>query len=260
MNQLKKLVFQLATSNPIDASKAMKIVNKYDFDEINLNCGCPSDRVSDNKMGAYLMSDVNLTKQIITAIKDNTDKKISVKHRIGIDGRLVLPNDEIITGYDKLENFVQSISELGIDKYIIHARIAILKGLSPSDNRKIPPLDYDMVYRLKKNNPNFKIELNGGIISMLEVKNHLQYVDSVMIGRQAYTEPMILNEMQLNYEQILEKLFHYVEKQKNPYHTMMHTLGLFHGTKYSKIWKNFASNTRLEPKEILEFIKLINND
>lgn len=255
----KKLVFQLATSNPIDAAKAIKIVDKYNYDEINLNCGCPSDRVSDNKMGAYLMSDINLTKQIITAVKDNTDKKITIKHRIGIDGRGILENDKIITGYDNLVEYVDEIHSLGINKFIIHARIAILKGLSPKDNRTIPPLDYEMVYKLKRNRPNLNIELNGGIISLDEVKNHLNNVDSVMIGRKAYNEPLILNELNVGYDEILEKLFHYVKKQNKPYHTMMHTLGLFHGTKYSKIWKNFAQNTKLIPEDILEFIKFINN-
>lgn len=251
-----KIVLQLATSSEELAKKAIQIANKYDYDEININAGCPSNRVSDNKMGAYLMSDIDKLCKIVDSIKSVTDKRITVKHRIGIDGKGILENDRKIVSYEELLYFVDRLYDIGVDKSIVHARIAILKGLSPSENRSIPPLDYDMVYRLKKDRPNMEIEINGGIKTLQEVENHLKYVDSVMIGRAVYDNPMLINYNNKTRLDILKDMLEYVKYMEGkPYHFIMHTMGLFYGTNYSKIWKNFASDTRIDYEKLKRFIE-----
>ncbi len=249
-----KIVLQLAASSLEYAKAASKIIKNYPYDEININAGCPSNRVSDNKMGAYLMSDVDTLCDIVKGVQDICKKPVTVKHRIGIDGTGILPNDKKIVTYEELLEFVDRLHEIGVSKNIIHARIAILKGLSPSENRSIPPIDYEMVYRLKKDRPKYNIEINGGIKTLDDVKKHLSIVDSVMIGRRAYDDPMLFNEG-YEREQILEKMILYLENEKGRiYHFTMHTLGLFYGTKYSKIWKNIASNSKVEINDIKEFL------
>ncbi len=257
-NEIEQAIaLQIATHNEDLARMAIEKANKYNYDSININAGCPSNRVSDNMMGAYLMSDTKLLKKIIMSIKEVTDKPITLKHRIGIDGKGILADDRLMDTYEALLDFVDEISECGVNDFTIHARIAILKGLSPHENRIIPPLDYDRVYRLKKDRPNLNIEINGGIKTLDEVENHLKYVDRVMIGRAAYDNPMLLNESNISRFEIIEKLIKYIENNKDakPYHITMHTLGLFYGTKYSKIWKNVAANTNVSSKELKEFLK-----
>ena len=147
------VALQIAASNPEDAYKAVKLADSYNYSEINLNCGCPSDRVSGNLMGASLMSNKNLVYEILMAMKEATNKPVTIKHRIGIDGTDVIQDNNakiIMNGYDDLLEFLNTISKAKPDRYTVHARSAILKGLSPKDNREIPPLDYEMVYKLKK--------------------------------------------------------------------------------------------------------------
>lgn len=251
------IVLQVATSSEEDMKKAMDEIVKYDYDEININAGCPSNRVSDNKMGAYLMSDVDLLCKIVEEIKNRTNKPVSVKHRIGIDGTGILENDRKIISYEELLYFIDRLSNKGINKFIIHSRIAILKGLTPDENRKIPALDYETVYRVKKDRPNLHIEINGGIKTLDEVKHHLNFVDSVMIGRAAYDNPMLLNVDNISYEEILKNIIQDV-KQLNgkPYHYLMHTLGLFYNTKYSKLWKNCVARTDVSEKNIENFLEM----
>ncbi|WP_068268473.1 tRNA dihydrouridine(20/20a) synthase DusA [Caviibacter abscessus] len=250
------LVLQIATSSEKDISLAMKKINKYDYSEIDVNAGCPSNRVSDNKMGAYLMSDIEFLCKIVREIKNNTDKPVTVKHRIGIDGTGILKNDKKIVSYEELLYFIDKLNEQGVNKFIIHSRIAILKGLTPDENRKIPKLDYGMVYKVKKDRPHLNIEINGGIKTMEEVHEHLKYVDSVMIGRAAYDNPMLLNVKQISYEQILEGIIRDISNLKGkPYHYLMHTLGLFYGTKYSKLWKNCVARTDVCEKNVQNFLK-----
>ena len=209
--------------------RACEYIKNFDYDEININAGCPSDRVSNYKMGAYLMSEPYLVKDMINVIKENTGKKVSVKHRIGIDGKGVLENDRIIDSYEELLDFVDIIKA---DKYIVHSRIAILKGLSPKENREIPPLDYNMVYNLKKDRPNLDIEINGGI----------KTIDDIKIKK---------------YEEILEDMFHYLESMNEKEHYFLrHTLGLFYNTRYSKIWKKYIGNSHVKKENVLEFLNL----
>lgn len=261
-----KIVLQIATNNVLEAIEAVKIADLYNYDEINLNLGCPSDRISDNKMGAYLMSELDLVKEIVKNIKKVTDKPITVKQRIGIDGSGILENDAKYEGIDYLSKFIQTLNEAGVNKFIIHARIAILKGLNPKENRSIPPLDYDMVYKIKKMFPHFNIEINGGIKTIEEIKNHLKNVDDVMIGRKIYDDPMFLldieehifnNKKNMTRKDILLKVIEQIKdfNEKEIHMYIMHTMGLFKGTKYSKKWKQICSNTKTNIIDIQDFIK-----
>lgn len=265
------IVLQLATNNKDEARRAIELSNKFNYDEININIGCPSDRISDNNMGAYLMSDVKLVKSIITEIKKVTDKPITVKHRIGIDGTGILENDAKYIGYDNLKNFIENLNEVGIEKFIVHARIAILKGLNPKQNRTIPPLDYDMVYNLKRDFPNLFIEINGGIKTIDDIKKHLNYVDSVMIGRALYDNPLLLldiekeiynNNINISRKDILEKMINFFEykkfDEKNIHRYIMHTHGLFLGIRGSNSWKRLCSNSKTNIQDIKNFIGEIN--
>ena len=171
------IVLQIAATNPKEAFEAVKRAEEYNYDEINLNVGCPSDRVSGNMMGAYLMAFPELVGDIVTAMKKATKKPISIKHRIGIDGKKVLPDSferTIIDKYEDMLNFVNVTEKAGVNKFIVHSRIAILAGLDPKQNREIPPLRHEEVYRLKKEKPNLHIEINGGIKTIEQIDEHLK--------------------------------------------------------------------------------------
>ena len=170
------------------------------------------------------MSDFDLLCKIVEEIKNRTNKPVNVKHRIGIDGTGILENDRKIISYEELLYFIDRLSDKGINKFIIHSRIAILKGLTPDENRKIPALDYETVYRVKKDRPNLHIEINGGVKTVEEIDEHLKHVDSVMLGREIYDNPMILTEFGKYYgseekinitrKEIIEKMIHYVENME----------------------------------------------
>ena len=266
------IVLQIAATNPEEAYKAVKIAEKYNYDEINLNVGCPSDRVSGNMMGAYLMAFPKEVANIVKAMKEATDKPISIKHRIGIDGKNILPASFELTLLDKYEdmvNFINITKETGVNKYIIHARIAILAGLDPKQNRSIPPLRYDEVYRAKKEYPDLHIEINGGIKNVKEIDEHLKYVDSVMLGREIYDNPMILTEFGKYYgkeinitrKEIIEKMIHYIEnmekQQLRPHLFLMHTHGLFHNIRGSKAWKRAINEPKADSRTLRELLKKI---
>lgn len=266
------IVLQIAATNPEEAYKAVKIAEKYNYDEINLNVGCPSDRVSGNMMGAYLMAFPKEVANIVKAMKEATGKPISIKHRIGIDGKNILPESfkrTLLDKYDDMVNFINITKETGINKYIIHARIAILAGLDPKQNRSIPPLRYDEVYRVKKEYPELHIEINGGIKSVKEIDEHLKYVDSVMLGREIYDNPMILTEFGKYYgkeinitrKEIIEKMIHYVEnmekQQLRPHLFLMHTHGLFHNIRGSKAWKRAINEPKADSRTLRELLKKI---
>ena len=266
------IVLQIAATNPKEAYQAVKIAEKYAYDEINLNVGCPSDRVSGNMMGAYLMAFPEEVANIVKAMKDATDKPISIKHRIGIDGKNILPDTferTLLDKYEDMMNFIHITEKSGVNKYIIHARIAILAGLDPKQNRSIPPLRYDEVYRVKKENPNLHIEINGGIKTVKEIDEHLKHVDSVMLGREIYDNPMILTEFGKYYgsegeinitrKGIIEKMIHYVEnmekKNLRPHLFLMHTHGLFHNVRGSKAWKRAINKTNANSETLKKLLK-----
>ncbi|MFA3798880.1 tRNA dihydrouridine(20/20a) synthase DusA [Leptotrichia hongkongensis] len=266
------IVLQIAATNPEEAYRAVKIAEKYNYDEINLNVGCPSDRVSGNMMGAYLMAFPKEVANIVKAMKEATDKPVSIKHRIGIDGKNILPASferTLLDKYEDMVNFINTTKEIGVNKYIIHARIAILAGLDPKQNRSIPPLRYDEVYRVKKEYPELHIEINGGIKTVKEIDEHLKYVDSVMLGREIYDNPMILTEFGKYYgkdinitrKEIIEKMIHYVEnmekQQLRPHLFLMHTHGLFHNIRGSKAWKRAINEPKADSRTLRELLKKI---
>ncbi len=269
------IVLQIAATNKEEARKAVKLAEKYNYDEINLNIGCPSDRISGNMMGAYLMAYPEIVAEIVSEMKKETKKDISIKHRIGIDGSGVLPDDygrTLIDKYEDMINFVNITENVGVEKYIVHARIAILAGLDPKQNREIPPLRYDEVYRLKKEKPHLSIEINGGIKTINQIDEHLTYVDSVMLGREIYNNPMIITEFGKYYNkniditryEIVGKMISYVEKmEKNnqrPHLFLMHTHGLFHGIKGNKYWKRSINNSKADSNTLKSLLKEIKKD
>jgi len=253
------IVLQISASNKKEAYEAVKIAEEYNYDEINLNVGCPSDRVSGNAMGAYLMAFPELVAEIVHEMKKATKKPVSIKHRIGIDGKGVLPDcfdRTLLDRYEDMLNFINITEQAGVNKYIIHARIAILAGLDPKENREIPPLRYDEVYKIKKEKPHLHIEINGGIKTVAAIDEHLKNVDSVMLGREIYDNPMILSEFDKYYgkeinitrKEIMEKMLSYVEKMEEngnrPHLFLLHTHGLFHGVKGSKYWKREINDSK----------------
>ena len=269
------VALQIAASNPEDAYKAIKLAEDYNYTEINLNCGCPSDRVSGNLMGAALMSSKDLVYEILCAMKEATKKPITIKHRIGIDGTGVLEDTNskiIMSGYDDLLEFLDTISKARPDRYTIHARSAILKGLSPKDNREIPPLDYDMVYRLKKEFNYLNIEINGGFKTIDSIKDALTKVDGVMIGRSAYEDCYLLANFYKLYEGFEDKkpisrgeaikayipyIIEELEKG-NSVHSLVSPLhSLFQGEKGSKRYKQLLSSSNVKKETILDVLNNI---
>ena len=268
------IILQIAATNPKEVYEAIKIAEKYNYDEINLNVGCPSDRVSGNMMGAYLMAFPEEVADIVRAMKDATSKPISIKHRIGIDGKNILPHSferTLLDKYEDMMDFINITRKAGVNKYIIHARIAILAGLDPKQNRTIPPLRYDEVYRVKNENPDLHVEINGGIKTIEEIDNHLKYVDSVMLGREIYDNPMILTEFGKYYgkeinitrKEIIEKMIYYVENMEKqslrPHLFLMHTHGLFHNVRGSKAWKRAINEPKANSETLRELLKGIEN-
>ncbi|WP_432661925.1 tRNA dihydrouridine(20/20a) synthase DusA [Wukongibacter baidiensis] len=255
----KPLALQIAGSDPKEVYEAVKIAEDWDYDEINLNVGCPSDKVSGHCMGAVLMAYPELVAEMVSSIRKATKKPITVKHRIGIDGKNILPlsfNKTLFDRYEDMENFIKIVSKAGVDRFTIHARIAILAGLNPKENREIPPLRYEDVYKLKKNYRDLNIEINGGIKTLSEIEKHLKYVDGVMIGRIAYKDPFMLSKVDKVFDdgqihnitrrEIIERMIPYVEKVEDRgnwhgYSALQHMFGLFHNKKGSKEWRNIIT-------------------
>ncbi len=177
------VALQLGGSEPVDLAKSAKLGEQWGYDEINLNCGCPSERVQKGAFGACLMAEPQLVADCVKAMRDAVSIDVTVKHRIGIDN---------MDNYEFVRDFVGTIADAGCETFIVHARSAILKGLSPKENREIPPLRYESAYRLKREFPNLEIIINGGIKTEAEIDLHLQHVDGVMLGREAYHNPYLM--------------------------------------------------------------------
>lgn len=268
------VALQIAACNAEDAYKAVKLADEYNYSEINLNCGCPSDRISGNLMGAALMADKNLVYEMLCAMKEATSKPITIKHRIGIDGEGVL-NDSyekiVLNGYDDLLDFLSVISKAKPDRYTLHARSAILKGLSPKENREVPPLDYNLVHRIKKEFPYLNIEVNGGIRTIDQVKEQLLHVDGVMIGRASYEDCYLLTKFDevfdnsyhkaITRKEILEAYLPYVEKElslgTSSYALLSPIQSLFLGKKGSKLFKQLTSSPNLTATNGVEILQRI---
>lgn len=252
------IALQIAGSNPEELYQAVKIAEQWNYDEINLNAGCPSDRVSGNMMGASLMAYPELIADMISSMKCATKKPVTVKHRIGITSSKVtssfMPYGSF-SDFGQLLDFMNIINKAVPDRNIVHARIAILEGLSPKENREIPPLNYDMVYDLKKQLPNSIIEINGGIKTLEDIHEHLTHVDSVMIGREAYSNPAFMGSFDSLYNTkastpltrriILESFLPYIEhlesNGENAHLALSHTIGLFQNQPGSSLWKRLIS-------------------
>ena len=233
---------QLGGSNIDDLVECSKKCEQYGYDEINLNVGCPSDRVQKGKFGACLMLEPKLVAECLLNMQNVVDIPVTIKCRLGVD------NHE---SYEFLHNFVSIVSQSGVATFIIHARNGILKGLSPRQNRNIPPLKYDYVYKLKKDFPHLEIVINGGIKNLDQSETHLKSVDGVMIGRAAYENPFMLKDVDSRFfnkescieskKQVLNKYFEYVDKQLKNGHDlgrmMKHLFGLSRGDKHAKTFR-----------------------
>ena len=236
------VALQLGGSNPDELAKCSEIAESMGYDEINLNLGCPSERVQKGSFGACLMIEPKLVQRCLNAMKQSVSIPVTAKCRTGIDK---------IEDYDFLRSFVEGIANQNIATIIIHARNAILKGLSPRQNRTIPPLKYDYVYRIKEDFPGIEIIINGGIDSLIEAKDHLQKIDGVMLGRAPYDNPMMLEDVdseifgepkkQILRLDILKKYLSYLEELDDPKirlnQVLKHIYGLNKGLKNARKYR-----------------------
>ena len=236
------VAIQLGGSDVDDLVKSAKIAEDYGYDEINLNVGCPSDRVQKGRFGACLMLEPEHVAECLNAMQTNVKVPVTIKCRLGVDHH---------EDYEFLYNFVNIVQDAGIKHSIIHARNGILKGLSPRQNRHIPPLKYDYVYQLKKDFPDLNIAINGGIKTIDEGKDHLKYVDGVMIGRAAYENPFLIRDIDTELygiesnvnskKSILNQYLDYVEDKLQEGHDlsrmMKHLFGLSRGDKFAKSFR-----------------------
>jgi len=241
----KPLALQVGGSSPKLLAESAKIGEDFGYDEINLNLGCPSRKVQKNKFGACLMKEPSLVADCLTEMISSCKIPVTVKTRIGYDN---------VEDYELLQNFIEILKKTGVKTFIVHARKAMLGKFSPKQNLNIPPLKYDVVYKLKKNFPNEEIIINGGISSTAQIKNHLNKVDGVMIGRSVYHSPYFLSDIEkeifnndniLSRQEIIENLIPYVKseikKGTRLNQIMRHTIGLFHGQTGSNFWKRYLS-------------------
>ena len=241
------VALQIGGSDPVQLSRAARLGQQWGYDEINLNLGCPSERVQSGRFGACLMSEPDLVADCIKAMVDSVTIPVTVKQRIGIDH---------LDSYQLLRDFVGRLSLAGSRTFIVHARKAWLQGLSPKENREIPPLSYATVYRLKRDFPELEIIINGGITSIEACEQHLALVDGVMIGREAYHNPWLLAQVDARLfgeetpvptrDQVIAQLLPFVELELAagvPLNRITrHILGLFHGQPGARAWRRYLSN------------------
>ena len=245
----KPLALQVGGSDKKELAEVAKIAEDMGYDEININLGCPSKKVQKNMFGACLMKEPNLVFECINEMVNSCNIPVTAKTRIGFDDT---------EDFDYLNKFIMKIKEAGSTTFIIHARKAILKGLTPKQNLNIPKLNYEMVYKIKKENPDLEIIINGGISKIEEIKNHLKICNGVMIGRAIYQNPYFLIEIEREIfnvkenptrEEVAEKLLKYLEKEvklgTKVNHIMRHAVGLYHGQIGSKKWKRYLSDNMM---------------
>lgn len=240
------VALQLGGSEPEKLAQCARLGEDFGYDEINLNVGCPSDRVKAGRFGACLMLEPDLVAECVAAMQQEVKIPVTVKCRIGVDQQ---------DSYEVLHKFISHISLAGCQVFIIHARKAWLNGLSPKQNREIPPLRYDIVHQLKKDFPQLTIVINGGIKTVSQVTEQLQYVDGVMIGREAYSNPYLLSAIEktlfateaslLTRPEIVEKFIPYVQQQLDNDIKLSsitrHILGLFQGQPGARLWRRYLS-------------------
>ncbi|MEW6690837.1 MAG: tRNA dihydrouridine(20/20a) synthase DusA [Pseudomonadota bacterium] len=238
---------QLGGSEPDELARCAKLAESRGYDEINLNIGCPSERVQRGAFGACLMAEPELVADCLRAIGETVNIPVTVKHRIGLDD-----NED----YDFVQRFVRIVSEAGCRTFIVHARNAVLKGLSPKENREVPPLRYEVVYRLKRDFPHLEFILNGGLTSRAADPR----VDGVMLGRAAYHQPWVLADAGNTRTRVVEKMQNYCRKHVGSgtslRHVTRHMLGLYHGHPRARLWRRMLSDaarlSRNDPDLLLE--------
>lgn len=248
------LVLQLGGADSSEMAQCAQFAQQHGYDEVNINVGCPSDRVQHNKIGACLMAEPQTVADLVKHMQAAVDIPVTVKHRIGIDD---------FDSYEFMVDFVEKVAAAGCTRFIVHARTAWLQGLSPKQNREIPPLRYNDVYRLKQDFPTLDIEINGGIETVADIKTHLQHVDGVMIGRAFYHNPYLLAEANSLWgapitkrSDILAQLYPYLEKQSAKGEALptmtRHYLGLFQGLTGARKWRQALSG---KPQLTIDDIK-----
>lgn len=256
------VALQLGGSDPADLATCAKLVEQWGYDEVNLNVGCPSERVQSGAFGACLMEEPQLVADCVKAMRDVVDIPVTVKHRIGINE---------VEHYEYLRDFVGTVAEAGCEVFIVHARNAILKGLSPKENREIPPLKYDYVHRLKRDFPQLEIILNGGLNDWDEIDAQLAHVDGVMIGRMAYHDPYQFAGVDARYYGDAHPVPSRIEVARalKPYiagrmaagrsevkHVVRHVLGLYQGRPGARTWRRMLSDAQLLKGASPEIIEL----
>jgi tRNA-dihydrouridine synthase A len=249
------VALQLGGSEPEDLARCAKLGEEYGYDEINLNIGCPSERVQRGAFGACLMAEPGLVARCVDAIRSVISKPVTVKHRVGIDA---------VEDYSFVRDFVGTVAQAGCNTFIVHARNAVLKGLSPKENREIPPLKYDYVQRLKKDFPDLDIVINGGITTRAEIDLHLKTVDGVMIGRAAYSNPWFLAEDGKTRAEVVHRMVDYARRQDSLRHVTRHMLGLYHATPRARLWRRMLSDSaeleKNDPALLLRALQAVNGD
>ena len=262
------LALQLGGSEPDKLAQAAKIAEAWGYDEVNINCGCPSERVQKGAFGACLMAEPDLVadcvKAMLDAVKDPAKTPITVKHRIGIN-----KTEDTPEGYAFVRDFIGTVADAGCQTFIVHARNAWLKGLSPKENRDIPPLRYEIVHQLKADFPHLNIAINGGLTTNVQIAEQLQGLDGVMVGREAYHNPWLLASWDEAFfggapnsatrESIESQMVTYMEREKaahgTPWATIArHMLGLRHGLAGSRRWRQVWSDHRLKdmpPRDVM---------
>ncbi len=254
------VALQLGGSEPKDMALCAKIAEDYGYDEVNINVGCPSERVQSGAFGACLMAEAELVAENVDAMRNAVKIPVTVKNRLAIDEM-----DE----YQTLHDFLTIVSGAGCETFIIHARKAWLKGLSPKQNRDVPPLNYELVYQMKRQFPQLEIIINGGIKTLSECQAHLKQVDGVMMGREAYHNPFIMNDVdQLFYDggenhqtrfEVLEHYIEYMQKQLEQgvclKQMSRHILGLFPAMRGAKAWRRYISENAHKDGAGVEIIR-----
>ena len=243
------VALQVGGSDKKELAEVAKLAEEYGYKEINLNLGCPSKKVQKNSFGACLMKDPDLVADCLNKMVNSCNIPVTAKTRIGVDD---------IEDFDYLNNFINRIREAGCKTIILHARKAILKGLTPKQNLSIPKLNYERVYEIKKENPELEIIINGGITNIEDIKKHLKICDGVMIGRAIYQNPYFLSEIEREIfntnkipsrEDIAKEILKYLEEEvklgTKVNHVMRHTVGLYHGQPGSKDWKRYLSDNMM---------------
>jgi len=240
------LALQLGGSDPDAMAQCAELAQKWNYDEVNINVGCPSDRVQSGRFGACLMQSPDLVAQNVKLMQASVDIPVTIKCRIGVDEQI--PRDALWA-------LVEASANAGCSVFLVHARMAWLKGLSPKDNRNIPPLDYELVYLLKQSFPELEIIINGGINTLEESEAHLQHVDGVMMGREAYSNPYLLSDVDaqlfndssepLTRDEVLLGYVRYAETQllngSRLNQLSRHIVGLYHGEPRSRLWRRYLS-------------------